>query len=467
MKYKYLIIGNSAGAIGAVEGIREIDKENPIAIISDEKYQAYSRPLITHYLFEEDFEDKMFIRPHSFYSENNVTTYLGIKVKLLNLKNKKVVTENNEEIEFEKLLLATGGKPIIPNHEWLNKNAVFTLTKFDDSKKIKNYISILRKKQKKGSKISAVILGGGLIGLKGAEALINCDLEVTIVELADRCLSPVLDENASHIVENEFKNHGANIITNDTIKKIISSSSLAGKSKISLNQSFKKGNTKGLKVILKSGKKIECDIVILAIGVVPQVELVKNTEIEINRGIIVNKNLKTNVDFVYACGDAAEVYDFIMESNRLLPLWPNAYYSGRIAGKNMAGEKEEYQWATNMNSTEFWGYPIVSAGLLNAPDESNYETLIKEEDFNLPLILKTQFQNIENKIIQRKTYKKVIIKDNKLKGMILLNKIDKAGILLGLMRDKIDITSFKDKLLEDDFGLIYLPEDIRKEKLLK
>ncbi len=420
-KYKYLIIGNSAGGIGAVESIREIDKEGTIAIISDEKYHTYSRPLISYYLADTVDYDKVFYRKQDFYEKKKIDAILGKKVIKINFDNKFVILNDSSEIGYEKLLIATGGEPFVPKIAGMETYEFFTFTTLDDSLKIKE-------KLENGNVRRAVVLGGGLIGLKATEGLVERGVNVKVVELANRILSPVLDNQAANIIKGVLEDRGVEILTEHTITEIFGEN----------------GKVKG--VALDKGERLDCDIVIVAIGVRPRIELVKDTPIKVGRGIIVDKYMRTNIPDIYACGDCAEVYDFILDGFRLTPLWPTAHVGGRIAGSNMAGIEKEYVWGTGMNSVDFFGFPVISAGFINPPEGQEMETLIKL-------------------IPEKKIYKKFLIKDNRIMGMILVNEVDRAGVILALMRDKVDISSFKEDLLQEDFGRIYLPKNIRQEKV--
>ncbi|SDG02608.1 Pyridine nucleotide-disulphide oxidoreductase [Thermoanaerobacter thermohydrosulfuricus] len=308
---RIVIIGNSVAMVGAVEAIRKYDTSSEIVVISDETYHVYSRPLISYYLGNLVSEEKMIYREKDFYRKNKVETVFGIKAISIDERKKEVHLENGDSISFDKLLIATGGKPIIPPVEGLNKKNVHTFIKMDDAKKLKEAA-------KPGSK--AVIVGGGLIGFKAAEGLHHLGVDVTIVELADRILSTILDAEGASLVSQSLQNDGIKIITGTTVDKIIGDEYVKG-------------------VLLKNGKELEADNLIIAIGVVPNVDVVRNTSISINRGILVDNTMKTSVEDVYAAGDVAEGYDMLVESNRVVPIWPNAYMQGEIAGYNMIGIK--------------------------------------------------------------------------------------------------------------------------------
>jgi len=420
-KIKYLIIGNSAGGIGAAEAIREVDEVGTIAIISDEPYPAYSRPLISEYLAERRPLERMLFRNADFYRKNNIQAVLGKTVEQLNTDAHIVDLDNDKRIAYEKLLLATGGPPIVPEIEGIEKEGVFTFTKLDDAKAIDQFLGEYPKRRGR-----AVVIGGGLIGVSVTEALVKRGVEVTIVEMKERILNTILDEEAAVLEEETLRQAGVEIITGHTVAKV---SSYWGNAVTS--------------VTLDDEQPIPCELVIVAIGVQPRTELASGTEIKISRGIVVDRYMATSCPDVYACGDAAEAFDFVYGENRLNPLWPNAYLGGRIAGFNMAGVSTEYQGGTAINALKYFGLAVVSAGMVNPPDNS-YELLSKKYDHS---------------------YKKVILKDGLVVGMVFASDIEKAGIVFGLMKDRVNVDDFKQALVAQDFGLVSLPEEIWRPRV--
>jgi NAD(P)H-nitrite reductase large subunit len=420
-KTKYLIIGNSAGGIGTAEAIREVDEAGTITIISDEPYPAYSRPLISEYLTERCPLERMLFRSPDFYVKNNIHTILGQKATELDIDKREIKLDNGRVIFWKKLLLATGGLPIVPRMTGTDLKGVFTFSTLDDAKAIDGFLN-----EDSNKKLRAVVIGGGLIGMSVTEALVKRGIEVTIVEMKERILNTILDEEASAMMEPMLKQSGVEVITNDTVNKV---------------SSYLPGETTG--VTLESGRPIPCEMVIIAIGVRPRTEIVAGTGIKINRGIIVDRQMATSMPDIYACGDVAEAYDFIYDENRLTPIWPNAYIGGRVAGFNMAGKPTEYQGGTAMNSMKYFGLNIVSAGMSFLSDES-YEIInYKQGDI----------------------YRKVVLKDGVIVGMVFSSDIEKSGIIYNLMKNKINVEAFKQILIADDFGLASLPEELWRPKL--
>jgi NAD(P)H-nitrite reductase large subunit len=419
---KYLIIGNSAGGIGAAEAIREVDRTGTITIVSDEPYPAYSRPLISEYLAHPYPVEKMLYRQPDFYEKNKIQTILGEKVLKVNPGEHTVELESGQTLTWEKLLLATGGAPIVPSMEGIQLKGVFTFNKLDDAKAIDEFLNRHRRK------VKAVVIGGGLIGVSVTEALVKRGGEVAIIEMKDWIINTILDEEASSLEAKALTQAGVSIITGHTATKI---------------NSYLAGEVSG--VTLDDGRLLPCEIVVIAIGVRPRFEAISGSGIKINRGIVVNRRMTTSSPDVYACGDVSEAHDFVLGENRLTPVWPNACEGARVAGLNMAGETTEYPGGTAMNALKYFGINIASAGLVSPPDDS-YETLIYRRDG---------------------IYRKVIIKDGKLAGLAFAGDIEKSGIVYNLMKDGVDVSSFKNTIVADDFGLASLPEDVWRSRLAK
>ena len=416
MKTDYLIIGNSAGGIAAAEAIRQADKKGDILIVSDEPYPAYSRPLIAKILTNERTLEEILFRPEGFYERNGITCLQGKKVDALDFEKRIARFSDGDIVSWNKLLLALGGKPIVPPVKGIDKKGVFNFITFDDARAIVSFLPDVKR---------AVVIGGGLIGTSVTSALIKRGIKVSVVEMKDKMLNVMLDDTASDMAEDAISQAGVDIITGHIVAEITGGEKVGG-------------------IILDDGKELDCQMVVVAIGVSPRIELVSNGKLKTKRGIVVDRYMATSMPGVYACGDAAETYDFIYGSGRLTPIWPNAYIGGRTAGFNMAGVKTEYKGGTAMNALNYFGLDIVSAGAVNPPEAEQFEILSRKDNGN---------------------YKKVIIRDGIVTGMVMVGDIELSGIIFGLMRDRIDVSGFKQSLLDEDFGLAYLPPEKLKERL--
>jgi len=417
---KYVIIGGSVGGIGAIEAIREVDPVGTITVISEETFPQYSRPMISEYVSKEATLETMKYRSDQFWKNNNVQTFFGTIATKIDFTKKQVELDGGDKIEYEKLLIATGGKPFVPKMEGEDKSGVFTFTELSSAKCLEAKLET--------SKI-AVVIGGGLIGISASEALVKRGIKVTLIELKERILNLILDGNASDIAEKVLAKAGVTVITGQTIQRI-------------LGKKDNKDVVGG--VVMTDGTKILCDLVVVAIGVIPRTELVKETGLKVNLGIVVDRLMLTNLPDVFACGDVAEAHDFLLNKNRLLPLWPLAHLGGRVAGYNMAGKKAEYEGGTVMSSLNYFDLPIIAVGDVNPEDSSDYEILLELNP-------------------EKTVYTKILLKDSMIMGFIFLGAIEKAGILFTLLKNRVDVEEIKDRLLSDDFGIVTLPEQLRQK----
>ena len=416
---KYVIVGASAAGIGAVEAIREVDPTGTITVISDEECPQYSRPMISNLVSGKADFGKMMCREHEFWKKKGIQALTGRTAISLNLADKYVTIDKGDQVVFEKLLIATGGKPFVPKIEGSEKDGVFTFTTLSDAERL---ASKLEKAER------AVVIGAGLIGVSVTEALVKRGLKVTMVELQDNILSLILDQTASEMVEDLIRKAGVKIATSQTVKRILGkpeSDEVVGSA------------------ILTSGEQVKCDLVIIAIGVIPRIELVTGTNVKTNRGILVDKLMRTNVSDVYASGDVAEAYDFIYGENRLLPLWPLAQLEGKVAGYNMAGKKADYPGGTAMSSLKYFDIPIISIGITNPRDPDGYESLVKHEP-------------------EHNIYRKIVLKNNTIVGVTLVNDIERAGIIFHLMKNGVNVKKLKQEHISDEFCLATLPRSLRR-----
>ncbi|RII27683.1 MAG: NAD(P)/FAD-dependent oxidoreductase [Geobacter sp.] len=412
----YVIIGNSVAAVGAIRGIRRVDEKGNITVISRERHIAYGRPLISYLLGGLITEKRMAYLPEDFYEKNRVNLLLDAEVVGVDSARKQVKLAAGDSIGFDKLLVATGGDPFVPPIEGLaGKERIFTFTTWDDAEKLKAIAADVER---------VVVIGGGLIGLKAAEGLHLLDKKITIVELADRILSAAFDRPAGRVVAKKMKANGIDVITEDTVVRIEGDGArISG-------------------VTLKSGDYIPCDTVVVAIGVRPAAGFLKGSKVDVNRGIVVNDSMETSVKGIYAAGDVTEASDFFSGQKNPMPIWPDAYIQGDVAGTAMAGGEKAYVGGLAMNSIELFKVSTISMGITNPVEPKEYEIVT--------------YQDLENY-----QYRKIVLQDSRLVGAVLVGQVDRAGIFSGLIREKVDVTPFKEHLLAPDFGFIHLTKEIR------
>lgn len=402
----YVIIGNSAAAVGCVEGIRQQDKKGQITLVSSERYHTYSRPLISYLLYGNTDEQRMKYRPDDFYEKNHVKAILGKTVTSMNPAAKTVTLEDGTEIPYDKLLVATGSKPFVPPMEGLGqvKNK-FSFMSLDDAYALEKAL---------GPVSRVLIIGAGLIGLKCAEGIYKRCKSITVVDLADRILPSILDADGAALMQAHLEQAGLQFILSDSVKEC-------------------KGGT----AVLNSGKAVDFDALVLAVGVRPNTELVAAAGGEVNRGIVTDLRCATTLPDVYAAGDCTESYDSSTDTQKIMALLPNAYMQGEHAGINMAGGEVLYK-GIPMNAIGFFGIHILSAG---SYDGAAY--VVKGE----------------------KTYKKLVTKDGFLKGFILIGDIARAGIYTKLVREQVPLDAIDFELIREKPQLMAFSRQHRNEKL--
>ncbi len=421
-RYDYVMVGNSVAAVAAVEAIREVDGAGSILVLGEEGVPAYSRPLISEFFAgRRDIADMVYPRP-GFYEDMDATVRTSTKVVACDIRAGTVTTAAGERIAYRALLLATGSRAGMPRIEGLNLEGVFTLTSIEDSQGIKEYLPRVRR---------ACVIGGGLIGLQAAEALMGLGRQVVVVEFLDRVLARVFDSTGSSLIADLFTSRGATILTGVATRAL-----RAGDA----------DPTRVAEVVLADGTRIPADMVIVATGVVPRRELAESAGMDTAAGILVDRFMRTSAPGVFAAGDVAEAHELLTGTRRVVPLWPNAYLQGRVAGLNMAGQDTPFPGGLAMNSSHFFGFPAMSAGMFDPPAEDGYEVL-------------QEYRPGE------RFYRKLVLKDGRLVGFVSAgDAVDRSGVILGLIRAGADVSGCEGAILKCP-GLVALPEPLRRRML--
>ena len=410
----YLIIGNSCAGISCASEIRNNDKTGNITILSEEKFPAYGRPLISYFLLGKQDIQTIKYKKEEFYIKNKISVKLNCKAEQIDIEKKQVKCFNGEIYKYDRLLIATGSVPFIPKIEGIEKHKkVYTFLNLESVINIKNAVN-------KNSNI--VIIGAGLIGLKAAEALAEQVKSVKVCDMADRVMGSVLDKNSASIIQSHIEKHNVQFYLSNTAKEITEKT-----------------------VILNDGTELPCDVLIMAVGVRPNISVAQTANIKINRGIVVDKYMQTSVKDIYAAGDCVESFDVLSEQNKILALWPNAFLQGKTAGANMAGIKQEFNGAFPLNAIGFFGLHLISAGIVDTKQDG-YKIYIKEDKENQKL-------------------KKLVVKDDNLAGFALININERAGIYTSLINDKVPLSSLNYDLTKQDIGLNAFSQQIRLDKI--
>lgn len=416
---KYILVGGSVAGIAAAEAIRSRDPSGDVVMISDESEGAYARPLISHYLAGQARDEQIRYRSEEFYRRMQVEPRFGSRVVSLDTERRAILLESGERIGYDRLLLAVGSLPVFPKIPGLTLDGVFAFRGFADARRISEKADEVRR---------AVVIGGGFIGVVCAMALRQIGIQVTVVEILSRLMAPMLDERAAGLVRARLQEEGVAVRTETSVQKILGSSKLGVRG-----------------VMLQDGSELPADLVVVAAGVQPNLDLVRDTAVRCRKGILVDEYLRTNVADVYAAGDVVESYDWLRREPSLNANWPCAYEQGRIAGSNMAGDERVYRGGYTMNSLDVFGLPCISMGLVNASGD-DYEVRVKWAP-------------------SRNVFKKLVFKDNRLVGAVCLGETTRAGVLNRLLREGRDLRSVKNDILEERRAFMDFLRDLQRPEM--
>lgn len=404
---RYVIIGGSAAAIGCIEGVRSVDKTGEIILITGETEWNYSRPLISYLLEGKTTRDKMWCRPDSFFTRNGVTVKAGVLATALDAGDRTVRLSTGERLAYDRLLAATGSRPFVPPIPGLETvERTFCFQTLSDA-------SALAEALRPESRV--LILGAGLTGVKCAEGIRGLCAQIAIADLAPRVLPAVLDDTGAALVQARMEEKGVRFYLNDSAAAF-------------------RGNT----ARLQSGTELEFDVLVTAVGVRPNTQLVADAGGAVDRGILVDGRCATTLPDVYAAGDCAQGYDAVSGEKRMLPLWPNAVLQGETAGINMAGGRADYTQGIALNASGVFGLHMVTAG--------SYEG--------------------ESFTVQRDgSYKRLVTADGVLKGVIMVGDVSRAGIYTDLIRKKKPLSEIDFDLIRESPQLVAFSQKDRRVQL--
>ncbi len=391
---KVIVLGNGVAGNTASSTIRHIDGQADITVISEEAHPEYSACALPHYLAGELGRQKLFLKTKKDYSRERIKTVFGQKVIRISPEEKKVFFDTSS-LAYDKLIVATGSRPIIPPIEGINLGGVFTLKSLDDADQIFNYPGK-----------TAVIIGSGLIGVEASVALAKKGLRVYLIELLDSIMPRAFDERPAALLRDILEERGIKVHTGEKVTSIIGNGKVAG--------------------IATDKRKIKCDMVILSAGMKPNIELAQKSGLNTGAlgGISTNRQMMTSSRDVYAGGDCVETEDIVTGKNHLSLFWHNAKSQGEVIGYNCCGISKDYPGSLNLTSVDILGIHTVSFGSL--------ETDINQGE-NIDVIERAAGQN----------YYRLIVASGKLLGAQSIGDARDMGALLSALIKKDDLNEIK------------------------
>ena len=371
----YVVLGSGAAGFYAASAIRERDKTGSIVMVSNEPYRPYNRPMLTKSLMADLTEEQIEIQNEKWFEEN-IHLVLGKEIEAIHTDAKEVVLEGGMKLTYTKLVYALGSESFIPPIPGHDKEGVAAIRRLEDTRKIDKMLPEVK---------NVVVIGGGVLGLEAAWELKKAKCNVTVLELAPKLMARQLDDAAGDMLKLISENQGIQIHTGVQIEEIQGDSHVTG-------------------VKLGSGEVIPAELVIMSCGVRANTQLAKEAGIEIDRGVIVNEKMETNVFGIYACGDCAQY------NNINYAIWPQAVEQGKVAGASAAGDEAVYE--TVPAALSFHG---MKTALFAAGDNGKNPNLI--------------YKTVEFKDMGKKQYRKYYFLNNRLCGVILIGDVSRMAEL--------------------------------------
>jgi nitrite reductase (NADH) large subunit len=402
---KHVIIGNGIAGVSGAEAIRMLDPAAEITMIGDETVPPYSRPMISHVLDGSQPHNKLRIRSDHFYDDLNITPRLGQRARGIDVANRQIDLSDGTRVDFDRLLIAAGADPRPLKAEGLDLKNIFYMRTQDH---VKRQVAAL------GGAHRAVVLGGGLVGFKAAYGLLKRGLAVTMLITSGYPLSMQVDPTAGGMILDELVHHGLTV-------------------KVGVNVCAFEGNDVVQAAVTDAGTRLPCDVVIIGKGVLPARTFIPRDPIEVDLGVVVDEQLQTSAQGIYAAGDVAEMVDIARGCRWVNALWPEAAAQGRVAGLNMAGRSVAYPGSLSRNVMRVFGLDVLTVGNANPPDNSG-------------------FRVVQAGGAATAYYRRLVLRDDVLVGAVMINCIEQGGVLRALIENRTPIRLPPEALVAPGFN---------------
>jgi len=397
MTKKHLIIGCGTAALSAAKKIRSIAQEDEIKLATMEDCLPYSPASLPYLLSGRLKEDNLWVANDSLFQEWRFDLVKGKEVVGLKVEQKEVIYQDGGQERYDTLLIASGSQPTKPPIRGLETTGFVGFHTIKDSRELS---------KKLDGKKEVTIYGGGMVALEIATALLERGLKVKII-VRSRIARGYFDEHVGAFIEWVLRQQGAEVYGGNKIDEA-------------------RENKGRIKIILSDGRSFDTGVLVVSAGVEPRSSFLAGTGILINRGILVDKQMRTNLSDVYAAGDVVESLDFFLGQPGINAITPSAIQQGKVAGANMAGEKMEDRGWIPMNLFKFFGHTAFSIGLIPRP---SHQVLKMKDDAS-------------------GFYKEFVFQENRLVGARFIDVDIDPGIIRYLIEEKVDIGEFKEELLE-------------------
>ena len=414
---RYIIIGSGVAGVAAIEAIRKNGMSGEIVMVGDDPHGFYSRPGLAYFLTGELHDKALFPRTREDYVRLHFKFHKSRVTKLLP-SEKAIELDGKSYLSYDKLLIAVGAQAIPLTVPGANLEGVVKLDHLEDARKILKFA-------RRGK--TAVVVGGGITALELAEGLLSRGVKVHYLLRGDRYWSNVLDDFESRIIERRLQEEGVTLHFHTELAEITGRSRVNG-------------------IRLKDGRAMRCDVVAYAIGIKPRIELARNAGISVDRGILTNEYLQTNHEDIFAAGDVAQVFDPVTGRSVIDSLWHLARDQGHTAGLNMTGERKTYVRNTPFNVTRLAGLTTTIIGSVGHGHDDDIVGIARGDSETwrqLPDAIVAQSGFDVNRV-------RLMVGEKTLIGAVVMGDQTISAPLQRIVRDRMDITSMRDKLLARD-----------------
>ena len=403
---KFVIAGNGIAAITAARTIVAANPNAEVEIYTDEPYPSYLRPRLIQFLAGALKQADLYLYPPDWYARRGIAVHLETAVTELDAAARRVVPQNGKEVSYDRLLLAVGSKPFQPPLEGMDQEGFFTLRTIDDA------LAIRRRADRclAAGQRETVVIGGGLLGLESANSLATLGLEPTVLEHGPWLLNKQIDEQGAAVLEKQLEQRGIRCLS-----KAASRAILADGGGVSA-------------VELQDGRRVSGHLVLCSAGVRPDTDLARAAGLAVGRGVLVDSEMRTSEDHVYAAGDVTEY------NGETLCIIPVAIEQARVAAANMVNPgSEAYHGTVPSTTLKVVGIDLTSIGIISAQGDG--------------------FQELRKADPTRGVYQKLVLHDGRIVGAILLGARERVAAVSRLIREGTDVSAYTDRLLDDDFDL--------------
>lgn len=391
---EYLIIGSSHAGLAAADEIRMNDDAGSLTMVTMEDLLPYSPTVLPYIISGKVLVPQIYLRDEEYFKTQKIRFIKGKAAASVHPETQAITLSDGSQISYKKLLIATGAEPTIPRVENLGQVPFLKLRTMADALRHLDVIPRAR---------SAVVVGTGLVGMHAAENFVHRGMHVDILEKDPRIMPNYFDEECSGMIQKVFESHGVNFYLTDHVVRV----------------AYEGGQ---FTATLSSGKALRAEMLLVCTGIKPRTEFLSNSGVKVDEGILVDRKMRASVDHIWAAGDVAQAEDFFGPSKILNAILPDAVLQGKIAGADMSGGRldSDYVGGISMNAFNFFGNRAFSIGINDSEDGKRYR-------------IEKTISPLAN------VYQKMVFQGNVLVGMAAINSNLDPGIIMNLIRGRVDL----------------------------